>query len=220
MIREQYDILMRGIEIWNKWRKETSSVRIDLSEADLSEADLSEADLSRVDLSESNLSRANLSRANLSESNLYRANFSRANLSESNLSRANLSESNLSESNLIDSNIIDTCLDPLAKIYEEDVREWCKEFNIGIEEDGTIYAYRTKRSQIVGNTVYSKGIHTAPYFSVDKYTACHPGIYFSSKEWLEKIYIGEELVRIRTHALACCAVNNKCRARWIEVLDD
>jgi hypothetical protein len=200
MNNEQYDILMQGIEVWNKWRKENSTVEIDLYRANLYRADLSGANLSGADLSGASLSGANLYRANLSGANLYRANLYRADLSGADLSN--------------------TCLDPLAKANEEDVLEWCRKFGIEIKSDGTIYAYRTKTSQVVGSTIYTKGIHTAPYFSVDGDTECHPGIYFSSKRWLKNTYPDTKLVRIRTHVLACCSTGSKCRARWIEVLDD
>src|SRR5690606_25868758 len=42
---EQLRILMKGVEIWNKWRLDNPKIEIDLVGADLSRADLSVADL-------------------------------------------------------------------------------------------------------------------------------------------------------------------------------
>lgn len=57
--QEHLDILAKGVEAWNAWRKQ-NSVAADLSHAELGQRDLSRADFSRVDLSQANLSGAYL----------------------------------------------------------------------------------------------------------------------------------------------------------------
>ena len=137
---EHLELLRQGVEVWNAWRAEKSSIRPNLSGANLTKASLDGANLSRANLREANLSEAiliaaNLREANLSEAiligatlfranlreadlrwtnlreaNLSGANLSEANLSEANLSGANLSEANLSEANLGGAALVDTNL--------------------------------------------------------------------------------------------------------------
>ena len=66
---EHVAILKKGVDAWNKWRRENPDIRPDLSGADLSEADLSEADFARrAGLSEADLlSELDLSEADLSD---------------------------------------------------------------------------------------------------------------------------------------------------------
>ncbi len=112
---EQIEILKKGANFWNDWRKEHSELIIDLSSADLigaefnsinlhradlSRVDLVDADLINSDLSEATLDGSNLSRANLTSSNLKRANLLGANLTGANLKRANLGEVNLTNADL------------------------------------------------------------------------------------------------------------------------
>ena len=123
---EHVKILKHGVVVWNKWRREYSEIRPDLSHADLSRADLSRADLSHADLSRADLSRSDLSRADLSHADLRGAqidgttqiedkwrlvweilnkaaagrDLSGANLSEVNLSGVNLNGAKLSQTNL------------------------------------------------------------------------------------------------------------------------
>jgi len=94
--QEQLAILKQGVEVWNKWRKENPSIKINLIDAklagsDLSKADLNGADFLDADLSETNLTKADLSKADLREANLSEANFSNVNLWMADLSFANLS---------------------------------------------------------------------------------------------------------------------------------
>ena len=127
--KEHYDILVRGVEMWNRWRGQAAQahtyIRPDLHaanfsgailshaalyNANLSYADLYDADLSGADLSGANLDYAHLNGANLSyallngasfnEANLSRASFSAADLSYADLSGANLSGANLSDAHL------------------------------------------------------------------------------------------------------------------------
>jgi hypothetical protein len=118
--QEHLDILAKGVETWNAWRKENRDTRPDLFYADLKDADLNDANLSVADLSYANLrgadlsgvmlSYANLSRANLSSAILGRANLSGAILSGAILRDADLNGARLSEANLNDADLSDVNL--------------------------------------------------------------------------------------------------------------
>jgi hypothetical protein len=93
-------VLLKGVEGWNKWRREKPDILPDLSGANLSGAYLWWADLRGANLSKTNLSQAQLGSANLGGANLSGANLRRANLSDSHLSSANLIEANLNDADL------------------------------------------------------------------------------------------------------------------------
>ena len=112
---EHLDLLWKGSEAWNKWRKAFPEIKPDLGEADLSEgylhganltganltgANLSGADLRRADLTAARLIHADLTRADLSRALLNNASFGGANLSRANLSDAHLRTAALNEANL------------------------------------------------------------------------------------------------------------------------
>ncbi len=122
---EQLSILKQGVEVWNKWRKDTPDVEIDLSGAMLMGDNLNGTKLKqknhiadeirRVSIRKSPFSEANvdddyaggaflmgadLSKADLNHVNLYRANLNRTNLYKANLFGANLSLANLSRADL------------------------------------------------------------------------------------------------------------------------
>jgi uncharacterized protein YjbI with pentapeptide repeats len=106
----QLNTLGRGIRIWNGWRSENPSYRIDLSSANLvrvnlQDADLHGADLRRADLRGANLNGADLSRANLIEAKLSGAYIDAANLQGSDLSLAYLDKAELCGSNLCNADI-------------------------------------------------------------------------------------------------------------------
>src|SRR5690349_5696671 len=112
---EHVEILRRGVDIWNRWRKENSQVRPDLrrfsckgpcltgtpptaviegeletvilKNADLVEADLRGATLSQADLVGADLSGALLQKADLQEANLAGAYLRGATLNGANLFR-------------------------------------------------------------------------------------------------------------------------------------
>jgi uncharacterized protein YjbI with pentapeptide repeats len=107
---EHVEILIRGVDIWNAWRKEYPSLKPDLSGVKLSPqlvgADLSGVNLTGADFGKGSfhaylaegwpcrleLSRTDLTRANLSDADLSGADLSNANLTGTNLARADLSE--------------------------------------------------------------------------------------------------------------------------------
>jgi hypothetical protein len=87
---EQLEILKRGVEVWNEWRRKHQDVNPDLSGADLYDADLRNADLRNADLRNADLRNADLRNADLSSADLSSANFSSANLGIANLSYTSL----------------------------------------------------------------------------------------------------------------------------------
>jgi uncharacterized protein YjbI with pentapeptide repeats len=116
---EHLQILLQGVEAWNKWRDQHSGVRVDPSlnltdteivefalretrrrEADLSRAILSGARLSRANLFGADLSGADLSHANLIAAELRSTDLSGADLSRADLIYADLSHADLSHANL------------------------------------------------------------------------------------------------------------------------
>jgi uncharacterized protein YjbI with pentapeptide repeats len=107
---EHLELLRQGVEVWNKWRSKSPSVRPDLFEADLSEVNLSGADLSEAILGRANLSGADLSRADLNGATLIRATLVRANLKGANLSGANIVQAYLSRADLSRADLIQASL--------------------------------------------------------------------------------------------------------------
>ncbi|HEX9134597.1 MAG TPA: pentapeptide repeat-containing protein [Ktedonobacteraceae bacterium] len=119
------NVLRKGRDTWNRWRKECKDVHPDLRKANLYGADLIGYDLSEVNLNGANLSNANLSntycintylinadlrKANLKDANLRNANLSGASLNKANLNRASLNKANLSDAVLKRANLSDTDL--------------------------------------------------------------------------------------------------------------
>jgi uncharacterized protein YjbI with pentapeptide repeats len=114
---EHLDILKRGVEVWNGWRRKSDahSVRspVDLRCANLGSTDLTDANLSRADLSYANLSLANLTGANLSGADLsgtslFGATLSNANFTQANLKRANLGEAFVKYTLFLDCDLSET----------------------------------------------------------------------------------------------------------------
>lgn len=103
--QEHLAILKKGVDVWNNWREENSSIIPDLSGAPLGGADLRGVDLRTANLSQANLSKAELSRADFSEANLSGANFFSASLGGANLIRADLRRANLSGAYLSGANL-------------------------------------------------------------------------------------------------------------------
>ncbi len=73
--QEQYDILVRGVEMWNHWRARATQantyIRPDLHAANLSGAILNHADLSGADLSRATLVETNFAEATLTDCHIY-----------------------------------------------------------------------------------------------------------------------------------------------------
>lgn len=103
---EQLDILIKGVEVWNKWRKKTPKKVIDLSHIhllvgpDLQGANLSGADLSGTVIDSAKLSEANFRGANLLTTGLTVADLRGADLHGAKLALADLRGANLHGANL------------------------------------------------------------------------------------------------------------------------
>ena len=133
--QEKIDILKKGVEVWNEYKKQYPPKKItddfgdfggadlsganlrgvdfsgmdlfgvNLSRADLSEADLSYADLDGADLKEAHLNGANLTGITLTGGNLFQTNLRGADLSGAHLSTANLLGADLSGAHLAETNL-------------------------------------------------------------------------------------------------------------------
>src|SRR5258708_5553588 len=123
--QEHLDMLHKGVEIWNRWRKENPGIGVDLREAKLTGVNLTEADLKWVNLKGADLSKANLSDANLTLARLTSANLvgasitgailhmailSKADLQNASLFRASLNGANLVEANLSGADLMNASL--------------------------------------------------------------------------------------------------------------
>ncbi len=97
---QQLAILMQGVDAWNRWRLENTSIRPDLRCADLSGRRMNHINLQGADLTAANLSGAVLRDADLSGVCLRKACLCGATLSRSNLSTANLEEADLQGAHL------------------------------------------------------------------------------------------------------------------------
>jgi hypothetical protein len=127
-------ILHQGVEAWNKWRENYSTITPNLSEADLNKMRLDEIDFSGTNLSKANLQGSiltngslenadlkrsnllgailcgtNLRLANLTLASLIETNFNQADLSGADLSYARLYETNFSNANLSGARGLDSC---------------------------------------------------------------------------------------------------------------
>lgn len=98
---KQLQILARGSDFWNDWRRRNHGEEIDLSGADIRNVQADGISLSRANLEHSNLNGVNLFRADLSKANLSNASLMGANLREAKLQQANLYNSNLRNANLL-----------------------------------------------------------------------------------------------------------------------
>jgi len=102
---EHLEIVLKGPESINQWRKQHPTERFDLSKANLSSTDLSWASLSGGNLSKANLSNAKLFIARLVETDLSEANLNGAVLIGADLTLANLSRASLSDALLFGVNL-------------------------------------------------------------------------------------------------------------------
>jgi uncharacterized protein YjbI with pentapeptide repeats len=108
--QEPWAILMQGLEVWNRWRKENPDVKVKFGNAmliganlrrfDLSKIYFREAELTDADLSGANLQGANLREADLIDTNLREADLTDADLSDATLWRANFRDAKLTRANL------------------------------------------------------------------------------------------------------------------------
>ena len=97
---EHVEILKQGVEVWNRWREENTSIKPDLSVADFQKRNLNEVNFSGVNLSYTNLIMANLIKADLQGANLLRTKFNGTDLIEADLTEANIRGVNFKWANL------------------------------------------------------------------------------------------------------------------------
>lgn len=112
---EQLKILLQGVAVWNKWRKDNPQTDIILNEADLHGMNLGWANLSgayfggaRLDnayLGWANLNKSDFNKAQLGFADLHGADLSKASFSNAYLGQANLSEANLNGASLYNANL-------------------------------------------------------------------------------------------------------------------
>ena len=125
---------------------------------------------SRADLRRANLRGAYLQRADLQEANLRGADLREADLQEANLRRANLQGADLQRADLCY-----TVLELMPTIYE-----WAQKHNLPariIDGRTLVLARRTRNQRYMCGKDYDLGrVYTAPVFSRDPMTACHPGL--------------------------------------------
>jgi uncharacterized protein YjbI with pentapeptide repeats len=113
---DQVAILRQGFEVWNTWRAENRTAKIDLSGAKLQQADLRRTDLSNAPLYDADLREANLEEADLRDANLRGADLRKANLRRAYLYGAYFWKANLGQANLAGANLMQ------ANLYEADIR--------------------------------------------------------------------------------------------------
>lgn len=99
-LEEHLEILDKGIETWNEWRKLHPGVKIDLAGADLRNLDLQEINLSNANLERANFANSDMRNANLASANLERACLAFADLEHAMLAYANLTDADLRAVNL------------------------------------------------------------------------------------------------------------------------
>jgi uncharacterized protein YjbI with pentapeptide repeats len=111
------DILERGVEAWNEWRRMNRRVVPQLTYANLEGKSLSAFDLVGAQLAGANLSRANLSDADLSEADLVEAHFKTATLTNADLSNAFLEKSDFRNAELTGANL------SYSRLHQADLRK-------------------------------------------------------------------------------------------------
>jgi uncharacterized protein YjbI with pentapeptide repeats len=94
--QQQFELLMRDVIAWNKWREENPRVKPDLSYAVMRGADLMLANLAGAQLREADLVLANLRGADLRHADLSGANLVGARLLGVDLAHANICGTDLS----------------------------------------------------------------------------------------------------------------------------
>lgn len=103
--KKHLEILKKGVEVWNKWRKSNPQEQPDLSGAHLFNRNLSGIDLHYASLFTADLRNSDLSFANLEGSSLINARLTGANLLGANLRYANFNIANLNNVNLINADL-------------------------------------------------------------------------------------------------------------------
>jgi len=118
--KDQFDLLMRDVPSWNKWREDNPKLKPDLSFAVMRGADLMLANLAGANLQEADLVLANLRGADLRHADLTGANLVGARLMGVDLEHAIVCGADLSTAeDLTDEQIQHTKGDAATKLPEE-----------------------------------------------------------------------------------------------------
>ena len=192
--------------------------KVNLYRANLEKANLSFVDLTGAKLQGADLRKANLYRANLQGANFSGAYLCFANLQGANLQGANLEGANLREAIFTNANVSDTVLDPSRPC--PDATEALRAAGFSIDDQGFVLAYDPVVYFASPDCEREVGQrYKATHFSIDTTSACHPGLYFATKQCLTEKYPGQPWVKVRTHVDSVVAAGDKFRARWLEVIE-
>jgi Pentapeptide repeats (8 copies) len=145
--------LRKGLDSWNKWRRDHPEIRPflfraplhgeNLNKFNLCNANLIEADLRGARLIGTNFHEANLGGANLNRAKLMGANFCRTDLYETNLSKANLTRANLQGTQLARTNFSGATLSGCT-IYG--LSAWNLNVEYAIQEEDLRILYRVQQA--------------------------------------------------------------------------
>src|ERR1041384_1893719 len=118
--REHFELLMRDVDAWNRWRAKNPKLKPDLAFAVMRGANLSLANLSGAQLREADLVLANLRGADLRHADLSGANLVGARLTGVDLAHANICGADLSTAeDLTEEQLRETKGDSFTKLPEE-----------------------------------------------------------------------------------------------------
>ena len=117
---EHFELLMRDVDAWNRWRADNPEVKPDLAYAVLRGANLPLANLAGAQLREADLVLANLRGADLRRADLSAANLVGARLMGVDLAHANICGADLSTAeDLTEEQLLETKGDSFTKLPEE-----------------------------------------------------------------------------------------------------
>jgi hypothetical protein len=118
--KEHFELLMRDVDAWNRWRADNPKMKPDLAFAVMRGANLPLANLSGAQLREADLVLANLRGADLRHADLSGANLVGARLMGVDLARANICGADLSTAeDLTEEQLRETEGDAFTKLPEE-----------------------------------------------------------------------------------------------------
>jgi uncharacterized protein YjbI with pentapeptide repeats len=118
--KEHFELLMRDVDAWNRWREDNPKVKPDLAFAVMRGANLPLANLSWAQLREADLVLANLRGADLRHADLSGANLVAARLTGVDLAHANICGADLSTAeDLTEEQLCQTRGDAFTKLPDE-----------------------------------------------------------------------------------------------------
>src|ERR1051325_2749651 len=117
---EHFELLMRDVDAWNRWRADNPKVKPNLAYAVMRGANLTLANLAGAELREADLVLANLRGADLRHADLSSANLVGARLTGIDLAHANVNGADLSTAeDLTEEQLRQTKGDTLTRLPEE-----------------------------------------------------------------------------------------------------